>query len=215
MPRRRRSAWAHAAALFLTAAAVACGSDRQPTRGAGDTASAGSSTTAAGGSSASTPAAADMARLLADSAGADSAAFAALPPSLEAVLDVRRVFDAPFAADTSLAWCQPMGPAEAPEIRRRMRVRLGDTLAVLFVRADRATGALRRVELVRRSLTGGAQVGFTWDGSEDRTTEVTWVADHPSATEAASIPRGSPAHRAIQALGRQLLASPCRGARRP
>lgn len=144
-----------------------------------------------------------------DTAQADSAAFAALPSSLQAVLDIRRVFDPPFAGDTALAWCQPMGTAEAPEIRRRMRIRLGDTLAILFVRADRETGELRRVELVRRALTGGAQTGFTWEGSEDRTTEVTWVADHPSATESASIPRGSPAHRAIQALGRRLLASPC------
>lgn len=200
--------------LFLSAAVLACGSDPRAETGAGDTGSPGSSTTAARGASASAQSGADMARVLADSGAADSAAFAALPPSLEALLDVRRVFDAPFAADTARAWCQPMGPADAPEIRRRLRVRLGDTVAVLFVRADRATGALRRVELVRRPLTAGAQVGFTWDASDDRTTEVTWVADHPSATETASIPRGSPAHRAIRALGRQLLASPCRGARR-
>ena len=193
---------------------LACGSDRRPPAGA-DSPAAGPSPATRGSDFAGSGGSAGFARMLVDSAGADSAAFAALPPSLEALLDVRRVFDAPFAADTALAWCQPMGPPDAPEIRRRMRVRLGDTLAVLFVRAERATGALRRVELVRRPLNGGAQVGLTWEGSEDRTTEVTWIADHPSATESASLPRGSPAHRAIRALGRRLLASPCRGARRP
>lgn len=154
-------------------------------------------------------------RQLADSAAGDSAAFAALPPSLAAALDVRRVFDPQFLADTTLAYCQPLGAQRSPHQRRRIRVRLGDTLVVLFARAERRTGDLQRVELVRRPLDGGLQQGFTWDVQGDEAREVEWVADVASATESGPIPRGSPAPRAIRALGRLILAAPCAGVRRP
>lgn len=154
-------------------------------------------------------------RQLADSAAADSAAFAALPPSLAAALDVRHVFDPEFLGDTSRAYCQPLGAEDAEHQRRRIRVRLADTLVVLFARADRGTGELQRVELVRRPLDGGLQHGFTWDTRGDEAREVDWVADAPTATESGPIPRGSPAHRAIRALGRLVLAAPCTGVRRP
>lgn len=153
-------------------------------------------------------------RQLADSAAGDSAAFAALSPSLAAALDVRRVFAPEFLADTARAYCQPLGATDAPHQRRRIRVRLGDTLAVLFARADRRTAELQRVELVRRPLDGGLQHGFTWDAQGDETREVDWTADVATATESAPIPRGSPAPRAIRALGRLVLAAPCSGARR-
>lgn len=155
------------------------------------------------------------ARQLADSAAADSAAFAALPPSLAAALDVRRVLAPAFLSDSSRAYCQPLGAEGAPHQRRRIRVRLGDTLVVLFARADRRSGELQRVELVRRPLDGGLQHGFTWDAQGDEAREVDWVADVASATQSAPIPRGSPAPRAIRALGRLVLAAPCTGVRRP
>jgi hypothetical protein len=155
------------------------------------------------------------ARQLADSAVGDSAAFAALPPTLAAALDVRRVFDPAFLGDSARAYCQPLGAADAPHQRRRIRVRLGDTLVVLFARADRATASLQRVELVRRPLDGGLQHGFTWDVATDEAREVDWVADVATATESGQIPRSSPAPRAIRAIGRLVLAAPCTGVRRP
>lgn len=154
-------------------------------------------------------------RELADSLAGDSAAFASLPASLAAALDVRRVFDPAFLADTARAYCQPLGDSLSPYQRRRIRVRLGDTLVVLFARADRRTAALQRVEVLRRPLDGGMQHGFTWDGATDEAHEVDWTADLATATERGRIPRSSPAPRAIRALGRLVLAAPCTGARRP
>lgn len=154
-------------------------------------------------------------RQVADSAAGDSAAFAALPPSLSAALDVRDLLTDDARADTARAWCQPMGSDSTPVIRRRLRFRMPDTVGVLFVRADRETGALQRVELVRRPLTTRLQHGFSWDEADDVTREVNWVADMATAVETNPLPRGGPAPRALRALGRQLLAGPCTGSRRP
>lgn len=195
MPRGRRALVALAAALVGSAGATGCRSDA-PGSMTADTLS-------------------PAARQLADSAAGDSAAFAALPPSLAAALDVRRVLDPGFLADTARAYCQPLGAADSPHQRRRIRARLGDTLLVLFARADRATAALQRVEVVRRPLDGGLQQGFTWDAAADEAHEVNWVADVATATESGRIPRSGPAPRAIRALGRLVLAASCTGARRP
>lgn len=155
------------------------------------------------------------AKLAADSAAGDSAAFAALPPSLRAALDLRDFLTEDALADTARAWCQPMGRDSAASVRRRLRFRMPDTVGVLFVRADRETGALQRVELVRRPLTTRLQQGFSWDEADDVTREVNWVADLQDAVVTGALPRGGPAPRALRALGRQLLAGPCTGTRRP
>jgi hypothetical protein len=153
--------------------------------------------------------------VLADSLAADSAAFRALPPSLRAQLDVRASMTAEALRDTSRAFCQEMGGASRTEERRRLRLRLGpdrDTTLVLFVRADRATGAIRRIELVRRPR-GGLQSGFVWDGESGQLSSIDWTADVATATSSAPVPRSSPAPRAVRALGRLLLALPCAGGR--
>ena len=153
--------------------------------------------------------------LLADSSAADSLAFRALPPSLRAQLDLRGYLTARALRDTSRALCQEMGHPSRTEERRRLRMRLGrDTTIVLFVRADRATGSLRRIELVRRPR-GGLQSGFVWDASSDQLHFIDWTADEANATTSAPVPRGSPAPRAVRALGRLLLVLPCTGERRP
>jgi len=149
--------------------------------------------------------------LLADSASGDSAAFAALPRSLRSRLDVRRMLTDEARADTSRTWCRPVGDADEPEVRRRVRFRLPDTTGVLFVRADRQTGELKRVELVRRALTARTQLGFSWDAADDVTREFEWYADEANAVESGPLPRGGPGPRALRALGRQLLVGPCTG----
>lgn len=151
----------------------------------------------------------------ADTARADSAAFAALPPALAAEIDVRRILAPDALADTSRTYCQPLGDPTAEHERRRIRFRLGDTLGILFVRAERPTGRLIRVELLRRPLDGGLQRAFTWEAEGDVTWAVDWTSDEATATERGRIPRGSPAPRALRALGRQLLVIPCTGTRRP
>lgn len=155
------------------------------------------------------PPATSPAKLLADSAAGDSAAFDALPASLRAAFDVRDLLAPAALADTARALCVPQGAASEPDERRRLRFRRPDTVGVLFVRAERRTGELRRVELVRRPLTGGPQQGFIWDASDDVTREVNWVADSPDAVETGPLPRGGPAPRALRGLGRLLLVAPC------
>jgi len=156
--------------------------------------------------------------LLADSAAADSVAFDALPPSLRAQLDLRAYLTAARLRDTSVALCQEMGHPSRTEERRRLRLRLGevderhDTTVVLFVRAQRATGTLSRIELVRRPRDG-LQSGFVWDARNDQLHSIDWEADRGDATSSAPVPRSSPAPRAIRALGRLLLVLPCTGER--
>lgn len=196
-------AWPRAPRLAGLALAIACSAGEGEPHGARDTAAG------------TPPGASRPATLLADSAAGDSAAFAALPPSLRSVLDVRRMLAPDVLADTARAYCQPLGSDSGAYRRRRLRFRLPDTVGVLFVRADGATGALQRVELVRRPLTTKLQQGFSWDASDDVTREVNWTADEPTAVESGPLPRGGPAPRALRALGRQLLVVPCTGVRRP
>lgn len=156
--------------------------------------------------------------LYADSAAADSVAFRALPPSLRAQLDLRPYLSAARLRDTSIALCQEMGHPSRTEERRRLRLRLGkvdgghDTTVVLFVRAQRSTGALSRIELVRRPREG-LQSGFVWDARNDQLHSIDWEADRGDATSSAPVPRSSPAPRAVRALGRLLLVLPCTGER--
>ena len=149
--------------------------------------------------------------LLADSAAADSVAMASLPSRLRGDLDIRVLLSADALEDSSRAYCQPLSPDADAEVRKRLRGRWPDSLAlVLFVRADRASGALNRVELVRRTADGG-QRGYIWDRDAGETKAVEWPADfgRPDTYE---LPEGTPTPLALRGLGRRLLVLPCTGA---
>ncbi len=140
-----------------------------------------------------------------DSARADSAAFAALPPGVRTVLDIRAQLQ-PDGADPGLA-CVPLSTTSDGSRRQRVQGRLDGLGVVVFARASR-TGVLSRVEFVRR-LPGGGQHGYTWDAAGDATTAMEWP---PGSSEAVShpVPKGSPIPRAVRGLGRLVLAWPCR-----
>lgn len=148
----------------------------------------------------------------ADSALADSAAFAALPAALRPLLDVRTAI-APGAADTlALHECIQMDGRAPEELRRRLQLRFADSsAAVLYAIAHRESGALARVEFLRRTPRAG-QRGFIWDGQRDRTTSVWWFETPRGLSrrgERGDLPRGGPVPRAIRALARQLLVASC------
>lgn len=148
------------------------------------------------------------ATLLADSAAGDSAAFASLPDALREDLTVGPLLTTAALRDSARAYCQPISDSTDPQIRTRLRGRWPDTLAVvLFVRADRASGALGRVELLRRT-TDGQQRGYIWDGDGNVTEAVEWLGGR-SVTRV--LPEGTPAPRALRGLGRRLLVLPCTG----
>ena len=141
----------------------------------------------------------------ADSARADSAAFASLPPSVLEVLDVRARIS-PERADPNVV-CVPLSATSDASRRQRLQGRLGDgTSLVVFARFT-PRGSLRRVEFVRR-LQSGIQRGYTWDSAGDATTAMEWPA---GASEATSypIPRGAAIPRAVRALGRLVARWSC------
>jgi hypothetical protein len=151
-------------------------------------------------------------RLAADSAVADSAAFASLPPSLDAWLDIRELLSEPARESLPLAECQELEPLDAGLHRRRMRIRMADnTAVVLYAVADRSTGALDRVEFIRRAPRNG-QRGLIWEAARDRTLSTWWNETSRGLSrrvERGEIPRGGPVPRATRALGRQLFLLPC------
>lgn len=175
--------------------------------------------------------AARFARLAADSAPGDAAALAALPPLLAplfavdaalaaadaapdvapdptpgAARDARR--SAGRAARGLRATCQQLEAPTAPRERRRLLARApGDTF-VLFARADRATGALDRVELLRRQGGAGAR-GFIWEARTDTLRLIEWPPERRGRAEETVLPRGGPEPRALRGLGRRLLTLPC------
>lgn len=151
-------------------------------------------------------------RLVADSANADSAAFAALPPALDGWLDVRELLTEPVRETLPLAECQEMEPIDAGLYRRRMRIRMADnTFVILYAVADRANGTLDRVEFIRRTPRNG-QRGLVWESARDRTLSTWWNETSwglSRRVERGEIPRGGPVPRAMRALGRQLFILPC------
>lgn len=151
-------------------------------------------------------------QMVLDSASADSAAFASLPHGIETLLDLRPVLRAEALGSLPLAECVVFKRVDQGETRRRLRLRLPDSSAVvLYAAADRVTGALNRVEFVRRTPKAG-QRGLVWDVRRDLTTSLWWPEfDHgiQRRAERGDIPRGSPLPRAVRALGRQLLTLPC------
>lgn len=151
-------------------------------------------------------------RELADSASGDRAALAALPPALQEVLRLEPYLDDAYLRETPSAECHVLD-ADLPERlraeRRRVRMRLPDSSAVVvYVRAAAGSAALERVEIVRRP-PAGEQLGFIWDSDDDGTLEVRWPAELRGGTEAAPQPRGGPVPRAVRALGRRALALDC------
>lgn len=145
-------------------------------------------------------------RLASDSLAGDSAAFAALPPTLRGFLDVRAAL-----ADSGTR-CDVMPSRQRHELRRRARLRFADSSRVLlYAVADDSTGRIDRVEYIRRIPTQG-QRGLIWDGERDRTTSTWWSETRwglSRRVERGEIPRGGPMPRALRALGRQLLLLPC------
>ena len=151
-------------------------------------------------------------RIAADSAAGDRTALEALPGPLQGVLRLEPYLTDRYIAATPGAECRVLGDS-LPDVlvaeRRRVRLRLPDSSAVVvFARVDREGATLRRVEVVRRPL-GGDQLGFIWDGEDDVTTEVRWPAGPRGRTETARQPRSSPMPRAVRALGRRLLELRC------
>ena len=152
------------------------------------------------------------AQVAADSLPGDSAALATLPAPLQEVLRLERYLTNDWIARGPGAECLILGdslPDVLVEERRRVRLRLPDSSAVVvFARADRAGATLRRVEVVRR-LADDEQLGFIWDAAEDETKEVRWPTGPGGRTEAARQPRGSPVPRALRALGRRVITLAC------
>ena len=109
----------------------------------------------------------------------------------------------------SRAYCQPLSDSTSREVRKRLRGKVDGRVAVLFARADRASGVLNRVELVRRPAAGG-QRGYIWDRAEDETKSVEWKPGG-GTPETYALPEGTPAPRALRALGRRLIVLPCTG----
>jgi len=149
---------------------------------------------------------------LADSAAGDRAALVTLPPALQRVLRLEPYLDDAYISVTPGAECRILD-ADLPERlraeRRRVRLRLPDSSAVVvYVRAAAGSAALERVEIVRRPMNG-EQLGFIWDASDDGTLEVRWPPELRGGTEAATQPRGGPIPRAIRALGRRVLTLEC------
>jgi hypothetical protein len=153
-------------------------------------------------------------QLAADSAMGDSAALASLPPALSTWLDVRALLTPEARASFELAECQQLESPDPSITRRRLRLRLEPSEAlVLYAVADADTGTLERVEFVRRRANQG-QRGIVWERERDRTLS-TWWRETPwglsRRVERGEIPRGGPVPRAMRALGRQLLTMPCDG----
>ena len=151
-------------------------------------------------------------RLASDSAQADSSAFAALPPALGPVLDVRALLSPVMLDSLPLAECVTLSERTPNEHRRRLRLRLRDSTAiVLYAVADKTSGVLTHVEFIRR-MPGKGQRGLTWDAVRDKTTSL-WWSEYPRGisrrAERGDLPRGGPVPRAVRALGRQLLTLSC------
>ena len=151
-------------------------------------------------------------RLVADSAAADSAAFATLPSGLSTLLDLRPLLT-PSALDSlPLAECVVLAEGRPEEIRRRLKLRLSDsTVVVLYASADAMSGSLARVEFLRRTPHEG-QRGLIWDRERDHTSSMWWTESGRGVRQRAErggIPRGGPVPRAVRALARRLFTIPC------
>jgi hypothetical protein len=156
-------------------------------------------------------------RLAADSAIADAAAFASLPRGLSTLLDLREELVPESLTVANEAECVVLERQRRGEEQRRLTMRLADSsTVVLFVIAEDSTGALERVEFIRR-LPRSGQRGLTWDAKRDLTTSAWWTEPQAGVRrrpDRGDIPRGGPVPRALRALGRRLLTLPCEEAAR-
>lgn len=151
-------------------------------------------------------------QMLVDSAAADSAAFATLPPALSSWLDVRAYLAPERRAELPFAECRELDSPDAGLQRLRLQLRLPDaTAVVLYAVADRGSGALDRVEFIRRTA-GNGQRGLVWDAERNRTYSSWWREGSRGLSrraERGEIPRGGPVPLALRSLGRQLFTLPC------
>lgn len=148
--------------------------------------------------------------ILADSVSGDSVALASLPARHREDFDVLQLLSQEALTDSGWSYCQPLSDSTENDVRKRLRARDAHGLAVvLFVRAHRATGAVQRVELVRRQPSGG-QRGYIWNEADRTLRALEWETARSQPTEY-QIPAGTPAPRALRGLGRRLLATSCSG----
>jgi hypothetical protein len=148
------------------------------------------------------PPATSPASLLRDSTSGDSAALASLPAALRADFDV----DAEMArARDGGDSCREISDSTETDIRKRLRIQEEEQLLVLFVRANRRSGELHRVELLRR-LGAGPQRAWIWDTGRAEMEAVEWIEGRQQRF---TVPPGTPTPRALRALGRRLLVLKC------
>jgi hypothetical protein len=154
-------------------------------------------------------------RLFADSALADSAAIATLPHALRA-LDLREVLTEDGLAALPASHCEVLDYGRAGEVRRRFTLRMPDSGTVLLHVTARDSGAIERVEFIRRT-PGRGQRGLIWDARQDKTTSVWWPEPERAVrrrVDRGTIPRGGPVPRSLRAVGRQALTAPCQDSAR-
>ena len=155
------------------------------------------------------------------------AALAALPPALAEPLAIAPYLSDRWIARTPGAECTVPDSGGAG-VRRRVRERLPDSSALvvyvrgpeppaerdddaawhLFERPPVDTGAVQRVEIVRRARDG-VQIGFVWDAPRGRASVVRWPAAGGYRAEESLHPRNSALTPALVAAGRRVLTLRC------
>ena len=145
------------------------------------------------------------ASLLRDSSGADSVALASLPAAIRADFDVAAELQRARRNGEAESTCREISDSSEVEIRKRVRVQETDNLLILFVRAHRRSGELKRVELLRRAGQR-PQRAWVWDVERAELEAIEWTNGRQQAH---TVPPGTPTPRALRALGRRLLVLDC------
>ena len=151
------------------------------------------------------PPATSPASLLRDSAAADSVALATLPATLREDFDVDAELQRARRNAAAESTCREISDSTDVEIRKRLRVQETDNLLILFVRAHRRSGELKRVELLRR-VGQRPQRAWVWDVERAELEAVEWT---DGRQQSYTVPPGTPTPRALRALGRRLLVLDC------
>lgn len=138
-----------------------------------------------------------------DSMPGDSAALASLPTTLRPDFDVEAEMSR--AREAGDETCREISDSSETDIRKRLRIQGEEQLLVLFVRAHRRSGELRRVELLRRR-GAGPQRAWIWDAERAEMEAVEWT---DGRQQRFTVPPGTPTPRALRALGRRLLVLRC------
>lgn len=145
------------------------------------------------------------ASLLRDSAAADSVALASLPATIREDFQVDAEMQRARRNAEAESACREISDSTDAEIRKRLRVQETDNLLILFVRAHRRSGELKRVELLRRAGQR-PQRAWVWDAERAEMDAVEWT---DGRQQTYTIPPGTPTPRALRALGRRLLVLDC------